>query len=120
MSQNREIKNVLVENSSLEKNKSSSSKSSDDNSDFEHQNFVGNDSITSNKDFTNSLRGLITKRFMDDPGQTSGHYQKTHPNSMLEIKNELQKYVPKNSTFKEAWEKAANSFKMDKSSKKKN
>ncbi|RNA24241.1 hypothetical protein BpHYR1_038608 [Brachionus plicatilis] len=66
MSQNREIKNVLVENSSLEKNKSSSSKSSDDNSDFEDQNFVGNDSITSNKDFTNSLRGLITKRFKDD------------------------------------------------------
>ncbi|RNA33017.1 hypothetical protein BpHYR1_011023 [Brachionus plicatilis] len=56
----------------------------------------------------------------DDPGQTLGHYQKTYPNSMLEIKNELQKYVPKNSTFKEAWEKAANSFKMDKSSKKTN
>ena len=43
----------------------------------------------------------------NDRDQTVGHYEKTYPSELNQIKKKLTKYVPIGKTFKEAW-KAAN------------
>ncbi|RNA41772.1 hypothetical protein BpHYR1_053269 [Brachionus plicatilis] len=71
-----------------------------------------------NKEFTNSLRDQLKERFKEDPDKTLGYYQKKYSHVMLDIKRELLKFVPKNSTFASCWKKVSDSLKMDKASKK--
>ncbi|RNA15869.1 hypothetical protein BpHYR1_032772 [Brachionus plicatilis] len=73
--------------------------------------------IVSNKEFTNFLRSELERKFKDDPNKTLGYYQTNYPNRILEIKNDLVKFVPQHLSFREAWERASNSIKMDKSKK---
>ncbi|CAF1105441.1 unnamed protein product, partial [Brachionus calyciflorus] len=73
--------------------------------------------LINNKPLTNHLRSEIKKKFGEDLGQTLGHYEQKYPKQMEQIKKELVKLVPPNSTFKEALKKAADSLKNDKMNK---
>ncbi|RMZ97760.1 hypothetical protein BpHYR1_008040 [Brachionus plicatilis] len=69
---------------------------------------------------TNFLKCELERMFKDDNNQTLVYYQSKSLNHILEIKNGPIKYVPKNSSFKEALKKAKNSIEMSKSKLSKN
>ncbi|CAF1083699.1 unnamed protein product, partial [Brachionus calyciflorus] len=71
--------------------------------------------LVNNKEFTSFLRSELDKTFKEkDPNQTLSYYVTKYPSEMLNIKNGLLKFVPKGSTFKDAWDRASNSLKTRK------
>ncbi|CAF0905390.1 unnamed protein product [Brachionus calyciflorus] len=121
---NNEIKAYIngprTSQSSTKANSKTVSRDSNSSGSDEEKNEINlNSSILNNKEFTNTLRAEIKKKFKNDPDQTLGYYQKKYPIIIMEIKNLLTKLVPKKSTFEESWRKASDSLKIDKANNKK-
>ncbi|RNA39129.1 hypothetical protein BpHYR1_043278 [Brachionus plicatilis] len=67
--------------------------------------------IFKQKDFTNALRSLLKENFPNDQNETMTFYEKKDHTKLLEIKRKLKKYVPKDSAFDLAWDRARDNLK---------